>query len=297
MTECSACKSGMAELFETRDYNHRVTAESFRYARCTDCGLISMVNVPADLGQYYPRDYHQIPENDAAVEAGVRHERYKMEILGRFTAGGRLLEIGPSWGAFCLLAKRAGFEVEAIEMDAECCEFLSSRLGIRTIRGTDETASVADASVPDAVAAWHVLEHLRQPWRLLDRLAQRLAAGGVMVLALPNPEAFQFRLFGRYWTHIDAPRHLHLVPPPVLRKRAEAAGLEQVFLTTSDEGGIGWNRFGWRGSLSNLADREVPRGLLRLAGGPVATLFAPIDDREGRGSAYTAVFRKPARSQ
>ena len=291
---CSACGGAMEHLFETRDYNRGISEEYFHYAQCKDCRLISLVNVPQDLQRYYPHDYHQIPASEAAIEAGVMHDQYKIDLLKRFVTSGRLLEIGPAWGAFCLLAKRAGFSVEAIDMDPACCEFLASRLGVRAIHSDDEAEAVAEASVPDVVAAWHVLEHMRDPWRLLDRLATRLVPGGVIVLALPNPKAFQFSLFGRFWAHVDAPRHLHLVPPSVLRRHAEKAGLEQVLCTTTDEGSLGWNEFGWRYSFGNMVSGRIPKRALRFAGRIVASLAAPYESREGRGSAYTSVFRKPA---
>jgi SAM-dependent methyltransferase len=283
----------MKHSFETCDYNRAISEDIYDYAQCGDCGLISLVNVPEDLGRYYPSDYHQVPRDAAAIEAGAVHDRYKIDLVQRFAKEGQLLEIGPAWGAFSLLAKRAGFSVEAIDMDATCCRFLESRIGVRAIHARDEAQAVSEATVPDVVAAWHVLEHLRDPWKLLDCLARHLRPGGIVVLALPNPEAFQFRVLGRRWVHVDAPRHLHLVPPSVLHRRAAAAGLEQIFLTTNDEGSLGWNEFGWRYSLRLFADGPRAKRLLGIAGRVATTLLAPLERQEGRGSAYTAVFRKP----
>lgn len=254
---------------------------------------MSLQNIPQDLGPYYVSGYHLLPQTDAAIEAGVAHEQYKIDLVRAFVPSGRLLEIGPSWGAFCLLAKRAGYSVEAIEMDPTCCEFLTSRIGIRAICRSDEAAALAEASPPDVIAAWHVLEHLRDPWRLVDAAAERLAPGGVLVLALPNPAALQFRLLGRYWAHVDAPRHLHLVPPEVLRARAEAAGLQQVLCTTTDHGSLGWNGFGWTYSLPHLASGTFAKRVLRFAGRKLGSAMTLLEGREGVGSAYTAVFRKP----
>ena len=191
-----------------------------------------------ELGPFYVAGYHLLPSTPEAIEAGVAHEQYKIDLVRQFVPSGRLLEIGPSWGAFCLLAKRAGFSVEAIEMDPACCDFLASRIGVRAICSSDEAVALDEATEPDVIAAWHVLEHLRDPWRLLDAAARRLAPGGVLVLALPNPHAFQFRVLGPCWAHVDAPRHLHLVPPGLLRRKAEAAGLEQSMCTTTDHGSL-----------------------------------------------------------
>jgi SAM-dependent methyltransferase len=181
-------------------------------------------------------------------------------------------------------------------MDPACCEFLEKRIGIRAICRADEAEAIEDAAVPDVIAAWHVLEHLRDPWTFLESAARRLAPGGVLVLALPNPHSLQFRLLGRYWTHIDAPRHLHLVPPQVLAAKLEALGLKQELCTTTDPGSLGWNNFGWVYSLPHLARSRLAKRVLRRLGQVASKLAAPIEGREGAGAAYTAVFRRPGRS-
>jgi 2-polyprenyl-3-methyl-5-hydroxy-6-metoxy-1,4-benzoquinol methylase len=251
--------------------------------------------VPEDLGPYYAAGYYGLPASDAEIERGVEHDRYKIDLVRCYVASGRLLEIGPSWGAFCLLAKRAGFAVEAIERDPECCKFLETRIGVRAINNADEAAALADASAPDVIVLWHVIEHLRDPWTLLERAVQRLAPGGVIVIATPNPAAFQFGVLGRFWTHVDAPRHVHLLPSSMLRDKMRALGLAEELCTTRDEGSLRWNAFGWGWSFAGLVAPNVLKRGMRLAGRILAKMLTPIERREGLGSAYTGVYRKPAK--
>ncbi len=265
----------------------------FRYSRCDRCGLVSLMNVPIDLDRYYDPTYHAFPTSVADMERGAEHERFKIDLVQRFVSRGRLLEIGPSWGAFCLLAKRAGFEVEAIEMDSRCREFLSTRIGVRTINGDGEVEALSQASTADVIALWHVVEHLRDPWALIARAAERLAPGGVIVIATPNPAALQFRVLGRFWPHIDAPRHLHLLPPALLHDKVRALGLEELLCTTTDAGSLRCNTFGWSQSLANFAAIGAAKRVLRFSGRIVARVLTAIERRDGLGSAYTAVYRKP----
>lgn len=265
VADCSACGTGMAPLFDTRDYNRGISRHVFHYGRCPKCGLISLINVPDDLWRYYASGYHLLPSSEAEIDRSLRHEHYKIELTQHYATSGRLLEIGPSWGAFCLLAKRAGFAVEAIETDRDCCAFLTTRLGIRAIQSDDECAALDRASPPDVIAMWYVIEHLRDPWTLLARAAERLAPGGIMILATPNTEAPQFKIFGRRWTHVDAPRHVHLIPPALLRAKLNGLGLKELLVTTKDPGSLGWNRFGWSFSLANFTSIAVLRRFLRLA--------------------------------
>lgn len=291
---CGACGQPMHFFFTARDYNRSVTREAFHYFRCPDCGLISLANVPENMGPYYSTGYHMLPGSEAALEHGAEHERYKIEIVQRFVKSGTLLEIGPSWGAFCLLAKRAGFSVEAIEMDRICCEFINTKLGIRAINSTDERAALDEANPADVIALWHVIEHLCDPWALIARAVEQLKPNGILIIAAPNPDAFQFGLFGARWTHVDAPRHVHLLPIRLLRRKLAGHGLEELLATTTDPGSLGWNEFGWIFSLANMAKPPLVKRLLRIVGRLLSRLFSRHEGVEGRGSGYTVVFRKPA---
>lgn len=291
---CSGCGGSMRPFAEALDYNRGTSRERFSYSACTNCGLISLVDVPEDLGRYYEAGYHAIPQCVADLELGAVHDRYKIDLVQKFAAGGRLVELGPGWGAFCLLAKRAGFEVTAIEQDARCCAFLRSSLGVNVIESAQPAAALRRAERADVIALWHVFEHLQRPWEALEAASDRLRPGGVLVIATPNPLALQLRIFGARWTHLDAPRHVHLIPPDLLARRASALGLTTALSTTRDPGGTGWNDFGWRFSLANLSPFAALKRPLRLAGRVLGRLAAPFDRIEGKGSAYTAVFRKTA---
>ena len=59
---------------------------------------------------------------------------------------------------------------------------------------------------------FQIIEHLIDPWDTLQAAAESLLPGGVLVVATPNPGAFQFRFLRGRWTHVDAPRHTALIP-------------------------------------------------------------------------------------
>ncbi len=283
----------MAPYLESRDYNRRVSEKFFHYHKCTKCGFVSLANVPEDLGRYYVSGYHEIPAGLEQIERRVEHERYKIELVRRFKEGGKLLEIGPSWGAFCMLAKRQGFSVEAIERDPKCCEFLKSQIQIKAVLSDREALALDQVSIPDVIVLWHVIEHMRDPVGLLKRAAERLAPDGILVVAAPNPDSSQFRLFGRYWAHLDAPRHINLIPPAALCGHMRTLGLDTLLCTTRDPGSIECNVFGWRKSLSNLVKNPFLKEKIYYLGRLAADVAGFVERREGRGSGFTAIFGKP----
>lgn len=288
---CPQCGGETTALFRTTDLNRRIGTEVFRYRRCRGCGVIYLENVPADLHRYYPSDYYSIARSLEELETWGRAERYKLDIVQRFRRSGRLIEVGPASGAFAYLAKQNGFDVTAIEMDERSARYLSGEPGLHVIHSADEARALETAPQADVIAMWHVIEHLLDPWTMLAVAAAKLKPGGVLVLAAPNPYAAQFRLFGARWVHVDAPRHVWLVPPKVLEERGRKGGLATRLITTRDPGSLHWNRFGWEYSLANGIG--LPRRLAFHATRVIFRLAAPFDVREGLGSAYTVVMQKP----
>ena len=291
---CGICGSTTAVAFTTTDRNRRLSSERFTYRRCATCRTLMLAPVPSDLDRYYPPEYYRLPASRGELLAAAEPEGYKLRIVRGYVPGGRLIEIGPAVGAFAVLAQEAGYETSAIEMDAECCRFLRTVVGI-TAHETAQPAGALAAHGPfDVIAMWQVIEHLRNPIEVLSAAARALRPGGVLALAAPNPDAFQFRIFRARWTHVDAPRHLFLIPHAALVRSAQGLGLEVALLTTLDPGTLGWNSFGWRESMAGFAAGSYTKSAFRLLGSLAGRAMIPLDRREGKGSTYTLVLRRPA---
>lgn len=289
---CPNCGATADYYFYSTDSNRRITDERFCHYKCPECNLVYISPLPDDLGSYYPDTYHYIPDSTHFLEAASVHERYKIEIVLRFVGAGRLLEIGPSYGCFTYLAKKAGFIVEAIEMSTSCCDFLRDVIGVKAIHSNDPVHALGHAGHYDVIVLWHVIEHIPNAFETLAAIASSLNPGGYLVLAAPNPGAFQFRVMGRYWPHLDSPRHVMLIPVNALVAKMASLGMKSEFVTTRDVGGLGWNIFGWEFFFGNLCSVPYINRALRLVGRFVGGVLGPLERREGIGSAYTAVFRK-----
>jgi 2-polyprenyl-3-methyl-5-hydroxy-6-metoxy-1,4-benzoquinol methylase len=291
---CRLCGGSARERFHARDLNLHRSSRSFAYCVCDDCRTLQIAEIPSDLGDFYPSEYYEIPNSRHELLAAAEGERFKLEIVQEFVPAGRLLEIGPAMGGFALLAKEAGFDVDTVEMDARCCDFLRDTVGVKATQ-TSDAAAFLDSSQPfDVIALWHVLEHLPNPRETLRAAAERLSDGGILVIAVPNPGAFQLALFGRLWAHLDAPRHLQLMPARSIRGVLRNWGLRPVLQTTVDRGGLGWNAFGWQISLQNLARVFGLRSMPSLIGRALCRISRPLERRGMRGSTYTMVLRKQA---
>lgn len=291
MITCPVCKKESNILFKTKDRNRKISQKEFDYFNCPDCGIIFLSEVPKDLGLYYGTSYYEIPSYEKLKKVAAA-EHFKIEMVKKFARSGTLLEIGPAFGVFAYQAKEAGFNVDTIEMDGECCKYLTSTVGVNAVKSDLPHKAIVDMKEHDVIAMWHVLEHLEDPWKCLEAAAGNLSEGGVLVIATPNPESFQLKMMGASWPHIDAPRHINLIPAKLLARSLERFGLKQVMVTTNDDGGKSWNRFGWQRYLMNNFPWKFAQIAFFLAGYLVSIPMALWDERGFNGCAYTAVFQK-----
>jgi len=144
----------------------------------------------------------------------------------------------------------------------------------------------------DLIVMRHVLEHLPDPWATLEAAVDRLRPGGVLYVCTPNPQALQLKVLGGRWPHLDAPRHLNLIPEAALIARAESLGCQIVLRTQNDKGGRDCNAFGWEHAFMSLTTNREISLVLRAFGRGLSILVGPIERRYSLGTAYTAVFVK-----
>ena len=245
--------------------------------------------IPAQLEAYYAGGYQTIPESVEQLRSLAKLEQYRLiPILGK--AGGDLLEIGPWIGIFSINAKDAGFKVDAIEMSAEATAFLRTHVGISVINTHDPAAALRDGKCYDVIALWHSLEHLPEPWKVIEAASRRLKPDGVLLIAIPNIASLQSKLLKSKWFHLDAPRHLYFWAPMDLERLVNRFGLKTVKIDTNDELSVELSHVAWFNYFSRAI--RVPK----LRGG-IARMLTPVANaltqRKGQGAGLTATFRLP----
>ncbi|MFN8224459.1 MAG: class I SAM-dependent methyltransferase [Gaiellales bacterium] len=296
--DCPLCGGATTEAFVVGDRNRGIGTERFAYRRCADCRSYHVADPPADLGRYYPEEYYGLPGVDE-LDRYAEAEKPKIELLRPFARRGSLADVGAGLGTFARAAANAGYDVTAIEMDGRCCRYLEEVVGVHTIQSDRPDEALATLRPMETITLWHVLEHLPNPWVVLEAAADRLEPGGVLLVATPNPDSLQLRILRTRWAHIDAPRHLFLISFAALRDRAAELGLVPALVTTSDQAGRQCNRFAWEYGLRHRPSEEPmsARGR-RIAvwrsdiARFITAALGPLEHRGMNGAAYTAVFVK-----
>lgn len=293
---CPHCHGPAEPYLSGKDYYREISDVTFHLHRCTQCELLFVANPPKDLGRYYAQTYYPHPKTMDEFRQKRLSKKQNLEVLLNHKQSGDLLEIGPSVGYFLSLARDAGFNVKAVEMDPQCVDFLRNELKIDTIQ-SDNPGQVLteDETQYDVICLWHVIEHIADPWTIVEQGAKRLKPGGVLLFAAPNPLSDQAKLMGKYWPHHDLPRHLSGVSMPWLKTVAMKNGLTTVLETTQNDESLMLNKVSWAMIFKKWA-KGLPnkvQALFYYIGYGFSYLFLPWDNIELHGSCYVMIFQKP----
>lgn len=132
--------------------------------------------------------------------------KYKKNILKNLVPkGSKVLDYGAGAGEFANLLQH-DFETLAFEPNNNAAFFLIKKLITgKVIQNLDE---IENKSL-SAITLWHVLEHIPDPKNILKVFWDKLEDGGYLVLALPNPNSLDAKIYQEYWAAWDVPRHLY----------------------------------------------------------------------------------------
>jgi len=99
----------------------------------------------------------------------------------------KVLDIGCARGLFGeLLKKRQKCNVTGVEFDKALADFAYTRLDKVIIGDIEEIIDENKLDVYDCIVCGDILEHLKDPWRLLKSLRSNLIKGGTIIASVPN---------------------------------------------------------------------------------------------------------------
>lgn len=208
----------------------------FDYVLCNACGTLAIAEVPADLGHYYGEGYYSFGGNSVGgVKRWLKIRRDANELFGCDALGALLGKFsGTQWR---LRALRPLFDGSLGVSAARNSSFLDIGCGagtlLRELAGLGFTKLTgADLFVPaethergldifkadlgsltgkyDVVMFHHSFEHIPEPEKVLQALAERMAPKAIAVIRIPLGASFGWFNYGGNWAQLDPPRHLYL---------------------------------------------------------------------------------------
>jgi SAM-dependent methyltransferase len=225
---CSACaaRDGAKRLY-------RVNGCSI--VQCPACGTARAVDIQAfDPQAYYTGDYFNGGHADGYADYRGSRDVLIAEFArtARFLASKmrphgkpRLLELGSAYGYFLEAAEAQGFEAHGVEIAQAPVDDCIAR-GLQRVHAGVLTEPLAQRiGEIDAVVLLDVVEHLDDPYGVLELACRRLSPGGALLLTTGDFGSLFARASGRRWRLMTPPQHLWFFTAPGMRALARRLGL------------------------------------------------------------------------
>ena len=116
--------------------------------------------------------------------------------------------------------------LQGIEISPQAAELAQSR-GLDVRVGSLDQIQFEKESF-DVVTLWDVLEHLHDPSKAVAEIFRILKPDGILVFRVPNLDSWDYRLFKRFWSGFETPRHLTIFNRATLQSLLEKSGFRMV---------------------------------------------------------------------
>lgn len=237
---CDFCHCNeTAAVYKLKDRMLRTEDKrEFYLQQCLKCKLAYLNPQPQwdELEYFYGDKYY------TNVSGGVRRNifyrvlrkikraffgAYKPKFYNFGKTEGKFLDIGCGSGAYesYLIKENIGWKFYGIEPSSESYQ-VAKRVGNFNVFNGDLKSANYENNFFDVILMSHSLEHVSNPTEVIAECFRVLKPGGYMVISVPNFNSLARIFFGKYWIHLDAPRHLFHFTPDILKKMAEKSGFK-----------------------------------------------------------------------
>jgi|SRR5579872_702737 len=296
--DCPICRSGdTRELYQAVPDLEHYTGQTASFNQCRSCGALFQDPAPdaQSMRTMYPATYRA--RHASGLYGRLKYLQAVMlaRRLRPYLGGpdGNILELGCGAGRLLLALRSLGFS-RLCGVDWTIPPELGDEAPSVAFVAHDIT-SYAPPGPLDVIIINNVIEHLGDPQALLERYRTYLTERGSILLLTPNARSLSHRVFGRYWSGLHSPWHVHVLTRESLAILAQHAGFQ------IRETSVGEDPGSWAISVQNRC-----RGRrLQSAGGsgfsfiaaialvcfaPIALLAAAV----GRGAVLLAILQPSA---
>tara|TARA_B100000902_G_scaffold12252_1_gene14932 strand:- start:66760 stop:67647 length:888 start_codon:yes stop_codon:yes gene_type:complete len=212
-TKCDVCNNDKFEIYlKSKDFS--VSNENFNIVKCNKCNFAFTNPRPNDecLGKYYISD-HYISHNNTSKSIFDKTYQFvrkytlkiKYKIINSIKNKGSILDIGCGTGEFLNKFKEKGWKCKGIE-PSKIARNIANKNYKLNIKEENNLNNLTECF--DIITMWHVLEHVADLNNTISNLYRIINDNGKIIIAVPNIESFDAKIYGKYWAAYDLPIHL-----------------------------------------------------------------------------------------
>lgn len=259
LTNCILCSSNGNTLFSGLTERLYGLPGKWSHKKCSNinCGLIWLDPMPkeSELWKAYVSYYtHKNNQNDSVLhrlaqrmERGYQFYKYgyknNISLIDKIlfpvtyffptekeqfdfnvlylknSNNNKLLDIGCGNGNFIKKLQGFGWDTYGIDMDEKAIAYCKSKK--LNVSAGDIFSQNFNTNQFDVITINNVIEHLRHPIKVINKVYELLKPGGKLIVVTPNTESDLFFKYRSFWYHLDPPRHLFLFNEKNLQQMLE----------------------------------------------------------------------------
>lgn len=200
---CPICQSKQSKLL--------FKIKAFKYNLCFNCQTIYLVNHL--LGKKQLQKLYRVEPDNRWLKLLLerfmtwKNNQYRKSLIYRFKKQGRILDVGCGSGSFIASFRPRYWETFAVDPYSTLNRSQKNKVKFFN-------QSLLECGFPDKyfdiISAWHVLEHLTSPLKVLKEIRRVLKDDGFFIFSTPNSSSLGFKLGQANWFHLAAPAHRYI---------------------------------------------------------------------------------------
>ena len=207
----------------------KITADLFELKKC-ECGFIFLDPRPTidEIGEYYDDpsyDPHNVEGKSTWSKLFKNIQTltsyWKKNIILNYVRGKKILDIGGGESIFPHIMNKEGWDVTVQD------KYFPFKK-IREFSTVNDLNDLNFSNQFDVITLWHSLEHIHDIKDLFGNISKLISKNGILIIAVPNFNAYERKVYGVYWAPYDAPRHLYHFTPNSLNSLLNKYGFHVI---------------------------------------------------------------------
>ncbi len=218
------CREERRPLFEKKSYT---------VLECSSCKhrFVQVPDPATHVSDTYSDDYffagkdgypNYLNEKELLYERGLRYAK----LAAKFTAPGKVLDIGAAAGFILKGFRDSGWDCHGIEPNNTMAGYARTKLRIDVQTGNIEDFHSNEQF--DLITLIQVIGHVYDPDKTLRNIQALLRSGGLVLVESWNMASLVARVMGKRWHEYSPPSVVHWFSDRTLQSLFEAYGMQLV---------------------------------------------------------------------